>query len=202
MPPALARPLVAGAAAALLALACSANPVLQSSSPLTTGAPLRLARLAVVALADDDGIRRKVEESFVASLGAVRGEASYRVIVAGTEQDAVRIKRDLVDSGFDGAMLVRVLSSSAIDEASGSWSYPDMGGWEASGTARYTPGMQTLRESMRFEVEVYALHDDRLAWRAVSVTGHPSNLDRLAGRVARAVVDELESRQVISAPSR
>jgi len=176
---------------------CTAHAELQRTSHLTVGPPLRLARVVVVALSDDEAARRKVEESFVAALGAARAVPSHQVIEAGDEHDAVLIKRRFAAGGFDGALLVRVVASNAIDEVPGSWSYPDMGGWEGAGTPRYTPGVQSLRESLRLEVEVYSLRHDALAWRGASSTSHPSQLDRLAGRVARAVALELEKLQVI-----
>ena len=142
----------------------------------------RFKKVLTVCACKDEGTRRTVEDRLAA---AIKGsEPSYSVLSDDQLGDRERTKAALRDGGFDGVVMLRLVS---VDKSStyvpgsayvvpagyhsmyGGWGY---GGYAAYGTV-YDPGYVREDQLVNFDTNIYRVADEKLLWASRSQTSNP-----------------------------
>src|SRR5215831_6745566 len=113
----LRRPPVLGAVfAALLASCATSSMVTQQSNPDYVGKPFK--SVMVVAVTEDDLVRRTYEDRMVAQLGrrGRKGIPAYEAIGSRGKVEEAELRRAIAASGAEGVLITRV---ARVDRSSG-----------------------------------------------------------------------------------
>jgi hypothetical protein len=197
-----------GVLAAVLLAGCATNSTqLVNSWKDPSAGGTRFKKVLTVCACKDDGTRRTVEDRLAAAI--VGSEPSYSVLTDDQLGDRNRTKQALVDGGFDGVVMLRLVS---VDKSStyvpgqayvvpmgyhsmyGGWGY---GGYAAYGTA-YDPGYVRKDEVVNFDTNIYRIADEKLLWASRSQTDNPSSVNEMVDDIITATVKEMKQQKVIS----
>jgi hypothetical protein len=155
----------------------------------------------------DDGTRRTVEDRLAA---AIKGsEPSYSVLTDDQIGDREKTTTALRDGGFDGVVMLRLVS---VDKSAtyvpgsayvvpvgyrsmyGGWGY---GGYASYGTV-YDPGYVREDQLVNFDTNIYSVADQKLLWASRSQTNNPSSVNSLIDEVISETAKEMKKQKVIS----
>jgi hypothetical protein len=194
-------------AAVLLAGCATTSTQLVNSWKDPTAGQVRFKKVLTVCACKDDGTRRTVEDRLAA---AIKGsEPSYSVLSDDQLDDRARTKAALLDGGFDGVVIMRLVS---VDKSStyvpgqayvvpmgyhsmyGGWGY---GGYAAYGTA-YDPGYVRKDEVVNFDTNIYSVADEKLLWASRSQTDNPSSINSMIDEIVAETAAEMKKQKVIS----
>jgi hypothetical protein len=167
----------------------------------------RFKKVLTVCACEDDGTRRTVEDRLAA---AIKGsEPSYSVLTDDQLGDRERTKAALRDGGFDGVVMLRLVSvdksqtyvpgSAYVVPAGyysmyGGWGY---GGYAAYG-AVYDPGYVREDQLVNFDTNIYRVADEKLLWASRSQTDNPSSVNELIDSIIAETAKEMKRQGVIS----
>jgi len=175
--------------------ACASTRVeTQWRDPATHAQDLAFRQVIAVALVDDEAERRVAEDELVRVLEAgpaarargLRAVASYTLIPTPELDDVERARAKLERGGFDGAIVLRLVSSEErVHSVPGR--YETMWGRPV----RYEPGYTTVDRIVRIETNLYSVSEKKLLWSGVTRTLNPADVRDLVDDVARAVGAEL-----------
>lgn len=202
------RPLLAATAAAALTLstACHATQ-LAAVWREPAAQPLRFHKTVTVFVAKDEALRRSIEDKIAERFVFLNGVPSYRVVPLAPEStdgaDRTAILRTLRDSGFDGAIIMRVTQITQEPVYTpGTYWYGTPNGfagyWSASWAYPYDPGAYYSDQIVTVETQIYSLKDDKLIFAARSETTNPSSAGHLADSVMRHVLSELRKQGLLA----
>jgi hypothetical protein len=196
----------AGRAAPVVAVlcvgACAAGTTLKESwqEPSLSG-PLQFEKVLALVIAQDEPSRRLAEAELVSRL-RVPAAAGFSMLSEGEMKDPESAKKKLRMHGFDGAIILRVVS---VDEqyswVAGAYAPEYQTFWGYYGWAKPPAADQTgvaTNRTVVIESNVYSIADDKLLWSGVSQTMNPSSVSQLIDDIARAVVADLEKRGLVS----
>jgi hypothetical protein len=197
-----------GFAAVVLLAGCATSSTQVSNSwkdPAAAG--IRFKKVLTVCACKNDGTRRTVEDRLA---GAIKGsEPSYSVLTDDQLGDRERTKAALRDGGFDGVVMLRLVS---VDKSStyvpgqayvvpvgyhsmyGGWGY---GGYTAYG-AVYDPGYVREDQLVNFDTNIYRVEDEKLLWASRSQTSNPSSVDEIIHGIIAETAAEMKRQKVIS----
>jgi len=194
-------------AAVLLAGCASSSTQLVNSWKDPSAGGVRFKKVLTVCACKDDGTRRTVEDRLAA---AIKGsEPSYSVLSDDQLGDKERTKAALRDGGFDGVVMLRLVS---VDKSStyvpgqayvvpmgyhsmyGGWGY---GGYSAYG-AVYDPGYVQEDQLVNFDTNIDRVEDEKLLWASRSQTTNPSSVNEMIDDIIAETVTEMERQKVIS----
>jgi hypothetical protein len=195
------------AAAVLLAgCATTATELVNSwKDPAASG--VRFKKVLTVCACKDDGMRRTVEDRLA---GAIQGsQPSYSVLSDDQLGDPVRTRAALRDGGFDGVVMLKLVSvdksqtyvpgSAYVVPAGyhtmyGGWGY---GGYAGYG-AVYDPGYVREDQLVNFDTNIYRVADEKLLWASRSQTSNPDNINKMIDDIIAETVSEMKKQKVIS----
>ena len=168
---------------------------------------VRFNKVLTVCACKDDGMRRTVEDRLAA---AIKGsQPSYSVLSDDQLGDRERTKAALKDGGFDGVVMLRLVS---VDKSEtyvpgsayvvptgyrsmyGGWGY---GGYAAYGTV-YDPGYVRKDQLVNFDTNIYRVADEKLLWASRSQTSNPGSVNELIDEVIAETAKEMKKQKVIS----
>jgi hypothetical protein len=194
-------------AAVLLAGCATTSTQLVNTWKDPTAGQTRFKKVLTVCACKDDGTRRSVEDRLAA---AIKGsEPSYSVLSDDQLGDRNRTKQALLDGGFDGVVMLRLVS---VDKSStyvpgqayvvpmgyhsmyGGWGY---GGYAAYGTA-YDPGYVRNDQVVNFDTNIYSVANEKLLWASRSQTDNPSSVNSMTDEIIAETVKEMKKQKVIS----
>jgi hypothetical protein len=197
-----------GILAAVLLTGCATNSTQLVNSwkdPAATGT--RFKKVLTVCACKDDGTRRTVEDRLAA---AIKGsEPSYSVLSDEQLGSRELTKKALTDGGFDGVVMLRLVS---VDKTQtyvpgqayvvpvgyrsmyGGWGY---GGYAAYGTV-YDPGYVKQDQLVNFDTNIYRVADEKLLWASRSQTDNPSSVNQMVDDIIVATTKEMKQQKVIS----
>jgi len=168
---------------------------------------VRFKKVLTVCACKDAGTRRTVEDRLAA---AIKGsEPSYSVLSDDQLGNRERTKAALQAGGFDGVVMMRLVS---VDKSAtyvpgqayvvpvgyrsmyGGWGY---GGYAAYGTV-YDPGYMREDQLVNFDTNIYRVSDEKLLWASRSQTSNPSSIDQVVDEVIAETAKEMKKQKVIS----
>jgi hypothetical protein len=186
--------------AATLALAACA--AITSSTRVTQSAgeakhPYR--KVAVIAMSASKAERQVFDDALVARLSAagVTGIVGDRYIEDAAVANGITPMEAIRAAGADSVIYVWLRPDAAdvnLVPSPGAW------GWTVSGSVVnwYPPETQVRPMAVKFEVRLYDVDTQQLAWSAYATKLYPKTLDVDAPQVADAIVRELAGRGFIA----
>jgi hypothetical protein len=197
-----------GVLAAVLLTGCATTSTqLTNTWKDPAAAGIKFKKILTVCACKDDGTRRTVEDRLAA---AIQGsQPSYSVLSDEQLGDKGRTKQALKDGGFDGVVMLRLVS---VDKSEtyvpgtayvvptgyhsmyGGWGY---GGYAAYGTM-YDPGYVRKDQVVNFDTNIYRVADEKLLWASRSQTSNPSNVNELIDEIIAETAKEMKKQKVIS----
>jgi hypothetical protein len=194
-------------AAVLLAGCATTSTQLVNSWKDPTAGGVRFKKVLTVCACKDDGTRRTVEDRLAA---AIQGsQPSYSVLSDDQLGDREKTKAALRDGGFDGVVMMQLVS---VDKSQtyvpgstyvvpmgyhsmyGGWGY---GGYAGYG-AVYDPGYVREDQLVNFDTNIYRVADEKLLWASRSQTSNPSNVNAMVDEIIAETVKEMKRQKVIS----
>jgi hypothetical protein len=172
--------------------------------PSATPQSFALRQVLVVAMVSDGAIRRATEDALDRAISSgPRGQSgqlvvhpSYTLLDDRELADVAVARKKVEAAGYDGAVLVRFVSSQqkvTVDPPSYSGGFWGRYGY-TGGAMMYDPGSVRTDTILKLQVSIYSLAEGKLLWSGVSRTLNPSKIEKLVGDVASAVHDDLSER--------
>ena len=197
-----------GILAAVLLAGCATKSTEMVNTWKDPSAPgTRFKKVLTVCACKNDGLRRTVEDRLAA---AIQGsEPSYAVLSDDQLDDKERTKAALQQGGFDGVVMLRLVS---VDKSStyvpgtaytvpvgyhsmyGGWGY---GGYAAYGTM-YDPGYVREDQLVNFDTNIYRVADEKLLWASRTQTTNPSSIEKVIDEIVAETAAEMKKQKVIS----
>jgi hypothetical protein len=193
--------------AVLLAGCATGSTQVVSSWKDPTAGSTRFKKVLTVCACKDEGTRRTVEDRLAA---AIKGsEPSYSVLSDAQLGNRERTTAALREGGFDGVVMVRLVS---VDKSStyvpgstyvvpvgyhtmyGGWGY---GGYAAYGTV-YDPGYVREDQLVNIDTNIYSVANEKLLWASRSQTSNPSSINQIVDEVIAETAKEMRRQKVIS----
>lgn len=197
------RPAIAVISATCLTLsaACYHSTELAATWSEPGAQPINFHKTVAVFVTKDEALRRSVEEKFSNRFaGAV---PSYRVIPTIENGDRPAILDQLRETGFDGAIVMRVVDvSTQTNYVPGSYWYATpytfAGYWRAAWAYPYDPGYVVQDQIVSVETQVYSLANDKLIFAARSETTNPASAGKLTDSVIRHITADMKKKGLIA----
>ena len=194
-------------AAVFLAGCATTSTELTNSWKDPSASGVRFKKVLTVCACKDDGTRRTVEDRLAAAITG--SQPSYSVLSDDQLGDRERTKQALKDGGFDGVVMLRLVS---VDKSQtyvpgsayvvpvgyhsmyGGWGY---GGYAAYG-AVYDPGYVREDQLVNFDTNIYRVADEKLLWASRSQTSNPKSVGEVVDGIITETVKEMKRQKVIS----
>jgi hypothetical protein len=161
-------------------------------------------KVLVVAVAKEPTMRRDAEERLREILGRDRTVASIELFpTVDPPPDKEQAKAKIAESGCDGVVLMRAVSSTAKTSViPGSIEYDPAydyfwGYWGSVYTTRWAAGYEERDTAVKIETLVYDIAKDKLVWSGVSNTKNPGSVRNLVLGVAEAVGKKMRKEKLI-----
>ncbi len=185
-------------------VACATTLETQWKDPSARAEDFTFRRVVTLAQVDDEAVRRRAEDAMAAALaggpraqaGALEAKPAYPLVARSELADADALRAKLERAGFDGAVLMRLVS----DEDRVRY-VPGRAETFYGVVVRYEPGYYDVDRILRVETNLYSVEDGRLLWSGVTKTVDPSDLEDLVDGIAKAVRNELEDQGLVPWPS-
>lgn len=184
---------------------CASTRIVNQWESPEPGAPFR--NVLVVAMVDNQSVRRTFEDEFVKALAA-RGVAavpSYTVIPESGRVPEGRVDAAVKQTGVDGVVTTRVVRVNqevdVIPTAPPMYWGPPWGfyGWYGSawGPAYAFPPQVVTRDVVYAEVRLYRAAGDALVWAGTTQTFAPGDARRESAAFAELILRQFAERKLI-----
>ncbi|HEX6902423.1 MAG TPA: hypothetical protein VF789_22075 [Thermoanaerobaculia bacterium] len=189
--------LAAGLALAACATGTSTRIVESWKAP--DAGPLRFNKVLALAILDNEDIRSLAEDELQADLKGVQAVQGYKFLSVADFGDRERAKEVLQREGFDGVVVLRL----AAAKQDVSWTVHDdplsdntYGGsfWGGYGM----PPELNVGTTVRVEINIYSLPDDKLIWAGVSETFNPQHTQQVVAAIVEAAGKALRRQGLIT----
>jgi hypothetical protein len=180
------------ASLALAIGACSSTQMTNTwKDPAAAGT--QLSKVAVVAMAKDEAIRRMTEDDMANQLGP-RTVPSYQVLGNVNLKDREAVAAKLKREGFDGVLIMR-LAGVTEQVTPGMGPYGTFNSYYpyAYGSV-YGPEIDT---KVHVVSSLYSLSDSKMIWAGTSQTFDPSSIKEVIDGVSKAVAKEVQKNRLI-----
>ena len=157
--------------------------------------PLHFRKAIAVFVTRDEALRRTLEDKMADELPNT--VPSYRVLRSSDIADTAGIVRRLRKEGFDGAIIMRVVTvDTRVTYSPGAYWYGPpyysfSNYWGTAWGYPYDPGYVYANQIVTIETQIYSLTNEKLIWAGRSETTDPRTAGKLAhsvvGRVVRAL---------------
>jgi hypothetical protein len=158
-------------------------------------------KLIAIAVITNPDIRSTTERAMVRNIRRFKAIPSYTVLVEGDERDTERLKGKLRDGGFDGAVVLRLVSvgdkvaytaPNMPDPYINLYTYNTY--WMATNASR--PEMR-YEQILQLELLVFSLTDDKRLYSSVSEAKNPKSPSQLVDDISKIVGDELRKKGLV-----
>lgn len=181
------------------ALSCS-GPVTKLtdvwSDPALNG-PMKFNKVLVVVLARSSEVRKTAEGRLMVMMKNTIGVPSYMAVSEETAKDRAKMEAMLEREGFDGAIVIRMVSAKQTIE----WHPTSYAGFMGYYTYAYpmamSPGYLSQDTDVRVETRIFSLKDDKIVYGAFSNTAESTDWEVILVQVAEAVAADLKARGFI-----
>ena len=192
---------VLGAALALLAGCATSSLVSQQANPAYVGKPFR--SVMVVAVTEDDLVRRTYEDRMVAQLGkrGAKGIPAYAAIGSRGRVEEAELRRAIAGSGAEGVLITR---ATRVDRSSGTVPGATVavgvgwGGFTSYWETINVPPQQITGPSWTVtETRLFDAKNGVLVWTGVMDTREYDNLDAALTQYIDVVFDAMVRDRVL-----
>ena len=164
--------------------------------------PITFHRTVAVFATTDETLRRTIEDRLASRFP--NAVPSYRVLpgVGSTSGDRATIVTALSEAGFDGAIVMRLVSvNDKVTYTPGTYWYPSpytlSGYWSLAWAYPYDPGYVSVSTIYTVETEIYDVQSEKLIFGARSETTDPASMPKLVDSIMRHITDALRDRQML-----
>lgn len=166
------------------------------------------AKVLVIGVGDNEGIRRRYEDEMVERLQArgVQAVSSARVLPAGQEPNESSVRPVVEAGGYDGVLVTHMLGIKEDVQYQSGPTYvagPHYGGFYRYYPHVYgyvhEPGYYTVNKTVVLETNVYDVASAKLVWSVQSETFEPNSVERVIDDLAKLVIEELASAELLAA---
>jgi hypothetical protein len=180
--------------------ACAPHATITDSwtSPATTRVDFE--KVLVVAITQNEYIRREAEDAMARSIGRAQAVPSYDFLTVEELRTPTRIRSKLASEGFDGAVTLRLIGpEQQRDWLPGRYPDPYYDFWAYHDWTRGLDdtGYVQSDDKVRFETNVYDVVEGRLMWAGLSEGVRGGEAADLVDDVAEAVAKELRRKGLI-----
>jgi hypothetical protein len=148
---------------------------------------LEFHKTVAIFMSSDQALRRTVEDHLAARYP--NAVPSYTIFP--DFQDPTAALAQLQQSGYDGAILMRVTDVETTNYVPGyDDGYPVT--WGSSWGHPYDPSYVVSDRIVSVETQIFALDENKLVFTASSETTNPANMGKLTDSVMRHVMDRLK----------
>ena len=165
-------------------------------------ADYQINRVVVIGVCDTVSAKRLFEDEFVAVLTrrGMNAQAAYLVFTEEEEKDIDRLKAKIIEHGFDGVVVTRLLGIKKSERYVPPVSYVVPADYYNSfpgyyGTVYrevYAPGYIKQEELLQVETNIYAVEGEKLLFTGVSETFDPRAQDSVTKSIIKALVKEFK----------
>jgi hypothetical protein len=202
------RALVLATVGALLT-ACALSPFEASwKAPEATPLQLKGAKVAAIAMIEDDAARRTAEDALVRELAArgAKGVPMYTIMPGAAPGNETEVRSALDGMAFAGAVVLRpfdkrtevvaepIFAGQHVQLWDGYYTY----GWKEPWRVAVVADVRT-RTLVSVEILVYSLRQNRLVWAGRTTTTDPGSVERFVETTARSVARELTHQGLLPA---
>ena len=196
--------LVAGVAVAGSLAACASSSSFDTSWKAPEATPLQVegAKVAAIAMMENETARRAAEDALVRELNerGAEGVAMYTIMPGASPGNEDEVRAALDGLGFAGAVALRPVDRKTEIISEPIYVGPDYvrlwGGYYGYGWRQPWPTVVVsdlhTRTTASVEVLVYSLRQNRLVWGGQTETADTSNVERLVDTTAKRVAKELQ----------
>jgi len=160
----------------------------------------KFSKLITVAIIDAPEIRRIAEAAMARNIKKFKAVPSCTVLQKGEERDVETAKRKLREGGFDGAVVLRMVSGdNKIQYVAPTMPDPYLSYWSYNTWAwpiNTTPGYIKYDQIVQLETLFYSIKDDKLLWSGVSETSNYGDVSNLIDQIAKVIAKELDKKGI------
>lgn len=169
----------------------------------------KLSTFLVISLADEPGIRVKVENTIVQRLGmeGLRAEASSDLMPVEQKIDRENVRAAMAGKGFEAVLVSRLLgveSEATYVPPSAETTFDSFFGAQGPMLSPYpqsvittTPGYTQHRSVVSLQIDLYEAEQRHLIWSLKSQTFNPGNVTEVIDKLAEAIVSDLKAKGLI-----
>jgi len=193
------------AASALLAFSSCSTATVKDvwTAPGVTN--ISFKKILVLAATKDGTARRTFEDSVVASVPQITAIPSYSYLAGQDLSNTEQIAVNLTKEGFDGIVVMRLISDRSELNVSSGGSYPMgygsfrgyYGGYAYGGFSTTTV---TTDRILSIETNIYDVAGDKLIWSGVTESTSPGNIKQMVEDAAGAIKKQMVKQGLIPAP--
>jgi hypothetical protein len=183
-------------ALAIAAVGCATTEMTSTwTDPTARGASM--ARIAVIALSKDPGLRRMAEDTAASQMRGAQAVPSYQVLGDADLRNREVVKAKLLAQGFQGVLVMRMAGvTEQVTAVGGPYGTFD-GYYDWAGSAVYAPGYLETDTIVHVVSNLYSLDQNKLVWSGVSQTFDPASAKSFMTDVSKAVAKSLEKDRLI-----
>jgi hypothetical protein len=195
--------LFACAAATVMLAACASSPFDTTwRAPDASPLQVRGAKVAAIAMMENESARRAAEDALVRELAArgAQGVAMYTVMPGASPGNENEVRAALDGQGFAGAVVLRPFDRKTELVSEPVYIGTQYGrlwdgyygfGWREPWRNIVITDVRT-RTTVSVEVLVYSLRQNRLVWGGQTTTSDAAGVERLVQTTAKRVAEELQ----------
>ena len=181
---------------------------------------LKFKKVLVIAITPgsrDGAARRTIEDAIVHAMPSLQAVPSYAYITEGDLQNAAKSSAAIKSAGFDGVIVMRIVSERTEVSVSPGWGNygdrayrPYWGGYYGRrdywgyGYAGYTYGgwgaWVTTDHIFSIETNIYEFPSERLIWSGSVESTSPGNVKRMIDDTVGAILEHMVKQRLIPAP--
>lgn len=196
------RLLTLGAAAWFLGACASSAFDASWKAPEATPLQIGGAKVAAIAMMENEAARRAAEDALVRELNerGAEGVAMYTIMSGASPGNEAEVRAALEGTGFAGAVVMRPVDRRTEVISEPIFVGPDYlhlwngyygFGWNDPWRVTVVRDVRT-RTLVSIEVLVYSLRQNRLVWGGQTTTADSASVERLVDTTAKRVAKELE----------
>ncbi len=160
----------------------------------------KFSKVLTVAIIDAPEIRRIAESAMARNIKKFKAVPSCTVLQKGEETDVETAKKKLREQGFDGAVVLRLVSGdNKIQYVAPTMPDPYLSYWSYNTWAwpiNATPGYIKFDQIVQLETLFYSIKDDKLLWSGVSKVSNFRNVSELVDDIAKVIAKELDKKGI------
>lgn len=165
-------------------------------------------KLFVIGIGQNEGARRRFEDTFTKALQARGAEAqpSWALLPQSEQLTEAQIRGAIEGSGFDGVLITRLLSVDEDQEyvkgksytvPTTRYGYGYYGYYGTSYATVHEPGYFKTHTTVRLETNLYSVATGGLVWSGQTATVNPDSVDEMIDSMTEAVAKQLKQEKLI-----
>ena len=172
----------------MLTAACAARPTRVTTTWVDPNPPAPdFRKIVAIFIGGDSTLRRSIEDRLAQRIPNV--VASYTLVPDNRLTDPDRVRADLMNAGFDGAVVVTLLSVESAGRAPSATPSEDL--WEylrRTPRSALTPGRETV---ITMVSRIYSVNEGRLLWAGRSESFNPLSIRELVNMLVDSAASEI-----------